>query len=66
MDIGKSLRQIRIDNKKTQQQAAEVLKISRTAYNRYENNKRLITVHQLIILADYYNVSLDFLCGRDF
>lgn len=65
VDIGKKLKELRIDNKLTQEQVANVLKVSRVVYNRYENNQRDIPISLLSALADYYKVSLDFLCGRE-
>lgn len=38
--------------------------LSRTAYYRYENGEREPTASTLIALADYFNVSLDYLVGR--
>ncbi len=64
-DIGKRLKELRIDGKLTQEQVANVLNVSRVVYNRYENNQRDIPIALLSILADFYKVSLDFLCGRE-
>jgi len=66
MDIGKKLKEIRQENNYIQATVADALNVSRVAYNRYENNKREISIQLLIVLADFYNVSLDYLCGRDF
>lgn len=65
VDIGKKLKELRIDNKLTQEQVANVLKVNRVAYNRYENGQRDIPISLLSVLADFYKVSLDFLCGRE-
>lgn len=65
VDIGKKLKELRIDNKLTQEQVANVLKVSRVVYNRYENGQRDIPISLLSVLADFYKVSLDFLCGRE-
>jgi transcriptional regulator with XRE-family HTH domain len=63
MDIGKNLKQIRIENNYTQQQIADVLKISRISYGRYENNQREISIFYLKKLAEFYNVTLDYICN---
>lgn len=63
IDIGKKLKELRIDSKLTQEQVANVLNVSRVVYNRYENNQRDIPIALLLVLADFYKVSLDFLCG---
>ncbi len=60
----KRLRDLREDNDLLQKQIAEVLDITREQYQLYESGKREIKVHQLIVLADYYDVSIDYLLGR--
>ena len=44
IDIGKKLKELRIDSKLTQEQVANVLNVSRVVYNRYENNQRDIPI----------------------
>jgi len=39
-------------------------KISRISYYRYESGERTPTYEALLALADYFNVSLDYLAGR--
>ena len=48
----------------TQAQVAEILNIQQTVYSRYERGFQTIPLEHLLKLADYYNVSLDFLTGR--
>ena len=57
------IRDIREDNDMTQQQVADVLKISRPQYSLYETGTREIPVHLLKKLAEYYKVSTDYLIG---
>ncbi|ACL75917.1 helix-turn-helix domain-containing protein [Ruminiclostridium cellulolyticum] len=64
MDIGENLKYLRNVHNKTQQDIAEILKISRQAYTHYESNKREPDIKTLVKLADYYMVSLDMLVGR--
>lgn len=52
--------------KQTQEQIAKYLGIGRTAYNLYENEKRQPTPETLWKMADYFNVTLDELLGREF
>ena len=47
-----------------QKQVADVLHITREQYQLYESGKREIKVHQLIQLADYYAVSIDYILER--
>ena len=63
MKIEERLKNIRTDRDKTQQEIADVLKIDRKTYCRYENGMHEIKVDVLIQLAKYYNLSLDYLAG---
>lgn len=55
---------LRIDSDLTQAQVAEVLHCQREVYRRYEKGIRELPLSYAIILADYYDVSLDYLVGR--
>lgn len=57
------LKDLREDADKTQQEIAEVLKTSQSYYAQYENNKRQMPFDRAIELANYYNVSLDYIAG---
>ena len=52
-------------NHLTQRQVAEYLGISQPSYIRYENGKSEPTIPNLIKLADLFDVSIDYLCGRN-
>ncbi len=58
------LRDIREDNDLTQKQVAQTLNITTQQYQLYESGKREMPMHLFIMLADYYNVSIDYLAGR--
>lgn len=58
------LRDMREDADMSQDNLAAHLGIRQTVYSRYERGERTIPLQHLIKLADLYNVSLDFLCGR--
>ena len=57
------IRNLREDADKTQQEIADFLGTSQTMYARYERGANEMPIHHLIKLAQYYNVSLDYLCG---
>ena len=59
----KRLEDIRVDCDKTQQQIAYILNCKREVYRRYEKGIREIPTWALIALAEYYNVSIDYLVG---
>ena len=63
--IFKNIRNLREDNDKTQKELAEYLNIKKTTYSKYELGKINIPIEMLIKLADFYDVSLDYLTGRD-
>lgn len=57
------LRDMREDHDKTQSEIAELLGTAREQYGRYETGKQELPMHHFITLANYYNVSLDYLAG---
>ncbi len=58
------IRELREDHDRTQQEVARFLCVAQNTYSNYENGNREIPVYQLMRLADYYNVNMDFLLGR--
>ncbi len=64
MDYVRIIRDIREDRDLTQQQVADILGTSQTMYARYERGANELPIRHLIKLADYYNVSTDYLLGR--
>lgn len=63
--IGKNLKYLRDKKNVTQILAEEMTGIDRTTISAYELAKREPSVSNLISLANYYKVTLDFLCGRN-
>lgn len=51
-------------NKLTQRQLADILNISQPSYIRYENGTAEPSLTNLVKLADYFDVSVDYLLGR--
>lgn len=58
------LRDLREDKDMTQTEIAKILFTSQTVYSRYERGYLTIPVEHLLILADFYNVSTDYILGR--
>ena len=58
------LKDLREDADLKQYAVAQLLGIQQNVYSRYERGERTIPLPHLIKLADFYNVSLDFLTGR--
>lgn len=59
----KRIKDTRIDRDKTQAEVANAIGTSQSYYAQYENGKRAIPLDRAVILAQYYNVSLDYLAG---
>ncbi len=65
MDIlGERLKMLRKEKRMTQPELAGLLKQSLRAYQYYESGHHVPELHNLIFLADFYDVSMDYLIGR--
>lgn len=58
------IRNLREDSDLTQQQVADKLFITRSAYSNYENGSRAFPLEILCGLADIFGTSVDYLIGR--
>lgn len=58
------LAQLRKEAKLTQHQLADKLMISYGSIGNYEAGKRFPRYEDLEAIADYFNIELDYLCGR--
>ena len=65
MGFYKMLKDLREDNDKTQKEIADILNMQLTVYQRYERGERELPLWAAIRLAEYYNVTLDYLVGRE-
>ena len=63
MNYAERIRELREDGDKTQSEIAEILKIGQRTYCDYELGKTRIPVDSLVVLAKFYNVSMDYICG---
>jgi transcriptional regulator with XRE-family HTH domain len=62
--FGELLSEIRRDRHMTQKDLAEVLHVSTGTISNYEKDVHLPDVDKLISIADYFNVTTDYLLGR--
>lgn len=62
--VYENIRNLREDNDKKQQELADYLHIKQTTYSKYELGKINIPIEMIIKLADYYDVSIDYLLGH--
>lgn len=60
------LKELRKIEKLNQSDIAKKLGIPLMTYNNYENEKTEPNIDTLIKLADFYNVTLDYLVGRNY
>jgi transcriptional regulator with XRE-family HTH domain len=58
------IQDLREDRDLTQKEVSEILHISQRCYSHYETGSRSIPIELLIRLANYYDISLDYLVGR--
>ena len=64
MTVGKRIYELRKIHNLTQKQLASETSLSVRGILNYELEVRIPTLEIAIALADYFNVSLDYLCGR--
>ena len=62
--LSEILYKLRKERKLTQEDIAKELQIGLRSYRRYESGEREPTASLLVQMADFYNVSLDYLVGR--
>ncbi|GGG18758.1 hypothetical protein GCM10007425_11560 [Lysinibacillus alkalisoli] len=65
MKYGDILKQLRTAQGLSQQQLTDQLMINRSTYARYETSSTQPDFETLVKLADFFNVSIDYLLGRD-
>lgn len=63
MRYNERIRNIREDNDLTQQNIADILNIGQRTYSDYESGKTRIPIDSILVLAKFYNVSLDYITG---
>lgn len=64
LKLAERLLELRKERKLTQEITAKKLEISMKSYCRYETGEREPTASTLVRMADFYDVTLDYLVGR--
>ena len=64
LSFGEKVRNLREDKDLTQQQMGEILSCSQRVYSNYERGELDIPTEILIKLADFHQVSVDYLLNR--
>lgn len=60
----KNLKNLRVSKGISQQKLAEIIGISQQSVNKYENHNIEPDITTLILLADYFDTSVDYLIGN--
>ncbi|MBB77844.1 MAG: DNA-binding protein [Crocinitomicaceae bacterium] len=64
--VGKNLKLLRKRAKKSQEDLAKELGLTRSSYSGYENNVAQPNIESLMLISDYFKVSIDELVRNDF
>ena len=64
LKVYERIRELREDRDFSQKTVGKAIGISQRCYSYYENGERTIPPEILCALADFYNVSVDYLLGR--
>jgi len=62
-DVSNRLKDIREDNDLTQNDIAQLLKTTTQQISKWETGLQKMGIDKYIILAQYYNISIDYLTG---
>ena len=65
MSVSSNIVKLREQQGLNQKELAESLNMNRSVLNRIENGTRPVRDDELKVIADYFNVSADYLLGRD-
>lgn len=64
MNLGEKLKELRAQKKLNQSDLAKILRVDRSTYGKYETGDSSPDYEKLSLLADYFDVSVDYLLGR--
>lgn len=63
MKYNERIRDLRVDADMSQDKIAKLLGVGQRTYCDYESGKTRIPVERLILLAEFYNVDMNYICG---
>ncbi len=66
MEIGNNLKLLRKRRKMSQEDVAKSLSLTRSSYSGYENNVAQPSLENLILLSDFFKISVDDVLKKDF
>lgn len=62
--FGDRIKKLRQQYNLTQTDIAHLISVSQRQIQRYESNSQNIPISKLVILADFFDISVDYLIGR--
>lgn len=62
--VAEKLKELRVGMKFTQEKMGKIIGVNQSCINRYERDLTVAPIEILIRYADYFDISLDYLCGR--
>lgn len=63
--VGKRIKQLREEKGLTQEELAKIVHLSQQSIDHYEKGRAKPSLETIQLMADYFNVSLDYIAGRD-
>ena len=66
MNYGKELKAHRESKNISQSELAKIIGVNQATISLWEDNKRTPTIDNCVAMADFYEITLDELIGRDF
>lgn len=64
-NFGERLKELRIEKGLSLKKLADAVGLTPAGINYWEQNKRVPNLDAVIALADFFNVSLDYIAGRE-
>lgn len=65
MEFKSRLKELRLENNESQQTLGQVVNTSKMAISHWESGHSEPSIAQLILIADHFEVSIDYLVGRE-
>ena len=65
IDISQKIKELRLEKNLKQKDVSKALNIATNTLSQFENNKGRPSLEVLCAMATYYNVSIDYLVGRE-
>ena len=64
MVLKKRIREARVNNHLSQEEAAHIIGDKQSTYWNYESGNSIIPISKLYLLAKFYNISIDYFVGK--